>query len=109
MKQSKLAKAMGLATLVGMLCLPGAVLADTEFKGRSEKVNYSDLNIDKKEGVEALYRRLKQASKRVCGLDSLRVSGGVREISRSRACYRETLDEAVAEIESEELSSIHEG
>ena len=109
MKQSKLAKTMGLATAVGMLCLPGIVFADTEFKGRTEKVNYSDLNIDKKEGAEALYRRLKQASKRVCGLDSIRVTGGVREISQSRACYRKTLDEAVAEVENEELNSIHEG
>ena len=109
MKQSKLAKTMGVATLAGVLCLPGVVLADTEFKGRSEKVEFSDLNIDKKEGAEALYRRLKQASKRVCGLDSIRVAGGVREVSRSRACYRKTLDQAVAELGSEELRSIHEG
>ena len=109
MKQSKLAKTMGVATLARVLCLPGVVLADTEFKGRSEKVEFSDLNIDKKEGAEALYRRLKQASKRVCGLDSIRVAGGVREVSRSRACYRKTLDQAVAELGSEELRSVHEG
>ena len=86
-----------------------AVSSASELKGRAEKVTYSDLNPDKESGAEILYRRLQQASKRVCGVESMKNAGGIRAVSEQRSCYRETLDEAVAKINNVTLTKIHEG
>ena len=57
----------------------------------------------------ALYRRLQLASKRVCGVESLRVVGNVRMLSNQRKCYAESLDEAVAEVNNPRLTALHNG
>lgn len=108
MKESKLVKGVVATCAVIAFSVPAIASAD-ELKGRSEKVTYADLNVEKEVGAKALYRRLQHASKRVCGVESMRNAGGIREISRQYRCYRETLDEAVAKIDNATLSKIHEG
>lgn len=108
MKESKLIKGVVATVAVIAFALP-AVSSASELKGRAEKVTYSDLNPDKETGAEILYRRLQQASKRVCGVESMKNAGGIRAVSEQRSCYRETLDEAVAKINNVTLTKIHEG
>jgi len=108
MKESKLIKGVVATVAVIAFAVP-AVSSASELKGRAEKVAYSDLNTDKEDGAQALYRRLQQASKRVCGVESIKNAGSVRELSEQRRCYRDTLDEAVATINNPTLSKIHEG
>lgn len=110
MKESKFAKGVIASVAVLFLSLPIAnANAADELKGRSEKVKFADLNLQKEEGAEVLYRRLRHASKRVCGVDSLKNAGGVRVINEQKRCFRQTLDAAVAEIDNDELKKIHEG
>ena len=108
MKESKLIK--GVVTTVAVVAFSVPAIASAEdFKGRSEKVTYSDLNVEKESGAHTLYRRLQQASKRVCGVESIKNAGGIREISEQQRCYRETLDAAVAKVNNATLTDIHEG
>lgn len=111
MKESKLAKGVITFAAVLFLSLPIAATANAadELKGRSVKVKFADLNLQKEEGAAALYRRLRQASKQVCGVESLKNAGGVRIIAEQKRCYRDTLDAAVARIDNAELKKIHEG
>ncbi len=109
MKESKLIKSVVTAVAVVAFSLPAIATADTELKGKSEKVSFSDLNVTKQEDAQQLYGRLQQASKRVCGVVPLRVSRSVGELSRSMRCYRQTLDVSVAKIDSATLTAIHAG
>ena len=59
----------------GAAAISAAPQSADELKGRAEKVSYSDLNVDKEEGAQALYRRLQRASKRVCGVESFNNAG----------------------------------
>jgi UrcA family protein len=108
MKESKLIKGVIATVAVVAFSLP-AITSAEELKGRTEKVTYSDLNVEKEAGAQALYRRLQQASKRVCGVESMKNAGGIRQISDQQRCYRDTLDAAVAKIDNATLTQIHEG
>lgn len=108
MNNSKIAKGLVAAVAVIGFCIPAISSAD-EPKGNAEKVRYADLNVEKEAGAKILYRRLQLASKRVCGVESIVNAGGVREIKAQRHCYRDALDAAVAKIDNEMLTELHEG
>jgi len=108
MKESKIVRGVVATIAVIAFSLPAFASAD-DLKGRSEKVTYSDLNIDKEAGAIQLYRRLQLASKRACGVESIKNAGGIRETARQQRCYKDALDEAVAKINNPTLTEIHEG
>ena len=108
MKESKIVKGV-IATVAVIAFSAPAIASADDLKGRSEKVVYSDLNVVKENGAEALYRRLQQASKRVCGVQSIQNAGGIRMVAEQRDCYQSALNEAVAKIDSPTLTAIHEG
>ena len=109
MKESKILR--GVVAAIVVLSLPAAAMATggSEIIGKSEKVSYADLKVENEAGAKQLYRRLQQASKRVCGVDSLTVVGSLREMSRAKSCYKDSMDSAVAEIDSEALTEIPQG
>jgi UrcA family protein len=109
MKESKLIKGVVATVAVIAFAVPAISGASDEVKGRAVKVNYTDLNVDKESGAEVLYRRLQQASKEVCGVESIKSVGGIREIAEQRRCYEDALDKAVANIDNPILTKIHEG
>ena len=73
------------------------------------KVSFADLNINREEGARVLYRRLQTAAEDACGVDSLYVLGSVERVAATRECYRETMDELVAQIDSAALKKVHAG
>ncbi len=89
----------------------GGVLASTSSHLETHKatVSYVDLNLENEEGVRVLYRRLQRASKEVCGGGSLRHSRSIIMKSSRLQCYRETLSNAVDNIDNEDLTRIHAG
>lgn len=109
MKESKVLRGVVAAIAVVAFSLPAMANAGANLAGKAEKVNYADLNVAREAGAKQLYRRLQQASKRVCGVESLAVIGSVRAVSEARSCYRDSLDSAVAEINSVTLNEIHQG
>jgi len=109
MKESKLIKGFITTIVVAAFTMPAIASADVELQGKSEKVSFSDLNVNQQEGAQQLYSRLQDAAKRVCGVKPLKVSRSVGELSHSVRCYRQTLDASVAKIDSKELAAIHAG
>ncbi len=109
MKESKLYKGLMATIIVVALGAPAIASADakSDLQGVSVKVSYADLNLEKQEGAKALYRRLQQASKRVCDVRGLLVERSVRNMRDARQCYRQALSEAVAEIDNELMTQIH--
>lgn len=97
MKESKLFSILVVTFVIIGLGAPSIVMAQAG-NPREITVSYADLNLDSDAGVKALYGRLQQASRGVCGA----TSGGITEtIERLRIdqCYRETLADAVEKID----------
>lgn len=90
-----------------LMAAHGASAADSITVGYtqlSEKVTYTDLDVNKAEGAQALYKRLNRAAKNVCA--PLRG----RELSRAtahRACIGEALANAVGEVNQPLLTQHH--
>ena len=73
-------------------------------------VPYADMNLENAEDVQVLYRRLEQASEKVCRKSSSRsVISNSNRSHRFVQCYRETLAEAVEKIDNVDLILIHAG
>jgi UrcA family protein len=108
MKESKLVKGVVATVAVIAFSLPAIASAD-DLAGRSEKVTYSDLNVEKEAGAQSLCRRIQQAAKRVCGVESLKVAGNLRQLSQQKNCYRDALDATVAKIDNAALTELHKG
>jgi UrcA family protein len=110
MKQSKLLK--GLITTVALFAISAPAIAstgtDNELKGRAVKVSYADLNLQKEAGVKVLYRRLQQASKKACGVETFRNAGSLSEAAEMQRCYQNSLTSSVAKVNSPLLTKIHE-
>ncbi len=111
MKESKVFKSLVATLIVIVLSGPAVVLASTSSHLEPNKatVSYADLNLENEEGVRELYQRLKRASKGVCGGASSRHAGSVIKKSSRQQCYRETLSNAVDNIDNEDLTRIHAG
>lgn len=86
---------------------PATLIAGNSIDRVAETVVYSDLDISLAADAKVLYGRLKSASRRVCGLKSLRISGTVRILADQRQCYRHSLETAVASLDKPALSRIH--
>ena len=101
---------LGIAALVvlGLGASASAVAASpSQIDGGSIEVSFADLNIQNSAGAKVLYGRLQQASKTVCNVESFRELGSLARVAETASCYAETLDEAVAKIDSDALQAIH--
>ncbi len=112
MKESKLFKKLVATFVVIILGGPTMVLADTTsyFETDKASVSYADLNLENEESVRVLYRRLKRASKKVCGISPRKIYGSsVYHMWESQRCYEATLSNAVDDIDNDDLTRIHAG
>ena len=111
MKESKILQGIIASAFIIVLSAPSLASAANEsaLAGKSVKVNYEDLNVQREAGAKVLYRRLQQASRDVCGVRTLQNAGSLRLLSEMQSCYKKSLTSAVAKVESQALSKIHEG
>ncbi len=109
MKESKLFKSLLATVVVVALGAPAIASAGNmnELEDVSVKVSYADLNVENERGAQALYRRLKQASKQACDYRGLNITGSVGRVLETRRCYREALSAAVEKIDNEMVTNIH--
>ena len=70
----------------------------------SVAVSYADLNLDTAAGVEALYARLRAASRSVCNVGEGR---GLVAVMAAKVCYREVLGAAVGDAKLPTLTALH--
>ncbi len=81
--------------------------APSQFDDGAISVSFADLNIQNTAGARVLYSRLQRATKSVCSLESYRELGSLLRVAQAEQCYAETLDNAVAKIDSAALRKIH--
>jgi UrcA family protein len=86
-----------------------AAEADAGLKGTSKKVSYSELDLDKEEGAIVLYKRLQIAARQVCNVRTFTVKGSLHEAAERKACYRDTLDAAVSQVNNQYVTKLHAG
>ena len=101
---------VGITALVvcGLGASASAVAASpSQFDDGAISVSFADLNIQNSAGARVLYSRLQRATKSVCNLESYRELGSLLRVSQAEQCYTETLDNAVAKIDSAALREIH--
>jgi len=106
LKESKLFKSLIATCVVIILGGPTVVLADKPnyFDDAAHAhVSYADLDLESEESVQELYKRLRDASIKVCRVTSPMNAGTMAW----RACYRETLSNAIDEFDNEILARIH--
>jgi UrcA family protein len=106
MTDSKLLNSLVAALFAIALGGPTVVLADTPTNSDDTAhthISYADLNLDSEEGVQELHVRLRHASRKVCGVTSPMSSGTMAW----RACYRNTLTNAVDKFNSEHHECMH--
>ena len=112
MKESKLLKGLVATFVVIVLSGPAVVLASTlsYIEDDGVAVSYTDLNLENEESVRVLYRRLKRASKKVCGISPRKIYGSsVYHMWESQRCYKATLSNAVDKFDNDDLTRIHAG
>ena len=71
---------------------------------KSVTVNYADLNLNTSAGVDALYARLRTASRSVCDVGQRR---SLIDVMVSRSCFREVLAAAVGNANVPTLTARH--
>ena len=70
----------------------------------SVTVRYADLNLNTPAGVEALYARLRAASRSVCYVGQRRA---LIDAMASKSCYRQVLETAVDDAKLPTLTALH--
>ncbi len=93
---------------VGLSCAGMAAAgADTpaEISGvRSAPVRYGDLDLNRPADARKLYSRIRLAARHVCGNPDIR---NLADVARSQPCLEQAVDDAVARVNSPELTAIH--
>jgi UrcA family protein len=70
----------------------------------SVAVHYGDLDLTSDAGIKVLYQRLRVAAKQVC---SAFTGFQIKDVMQRRACYKESLSDAVTKVNLEMLSVLH--
>ncbi len=92
----------GLAAIVfGLATASSATTINGE---RGIKVSYSELDLTKPTGAEALYRRIRKAAFTVCGAYDSPMPWSYTAKSR---CFKSAVDDAVSKVNSPLLASLH--
>ena len=109
MKESKLFKSLLATIVVVALGAPAIASASSmiEVENVAIRVSYADLNVEKEKDAQALYHRLKKASKQACDFHGLRNAGSLNRLAETRRCYKEALSAAVEQIDNEMVTNIH--
>lgn len=96
-----------LLTAVSVQLLASFANADSRRpdEARRVAVSYADLDLSKPAGADALYKRIRLASERVCRVYESR---DLPLIATSRGCYRSTVNAAVAQVNHPRLTALHD-
>ena len=102
------AGAAAIALTVCMLLTVNVRAADLAANAPAITVHYSDFAFATREETAAVYRKLKTAARRVCGLDDGSTKMTLNERTRAQECVDEALTDAVRRINRAMLTSVHD-
>jgi UrcA family protein len=81
-----------------------ALASDDPYAAPQKAVGYADLDLSVAADADRLYARLQRAAKRVCGRTEVR---DLRNASKQRECYRESLAAAVATVNHNSVTALY--
>lgn len=98
----------GLSIVALAIALSGVASADPVEPRTSRVVRFADLNLNSREGAEALYRRIASAASSMCGVSAGMRTLGVSAImaARVRQCEDDAILRAVRQINAPMLTSV---
>jgi len=108
MLNSKLTKTMIISSVLIASCGIAGVASAALSEVQNKAVAYSDLDLSQQAGQEALYQRLKQATKNVCGAGGQLKGGDLSAAANVRKCYRASLNDAVKSVGNKSLEELHQ-
>lgn len=92
------------AIAISLLTLP--LLASA---GEKKSVIFTDTNnLDNTPDQEALYSRLKDVSREMCGSSNIQATGSLERVRANDECYEGTLGAAVERLNNSEIKELHE-
>jgi len=93
-----------LATLTTLTLASMSIRAADEIVTKSEVVRFSDLNLSSDAGIRTLYKRIRQAARKVCAQanDSVHL-----EQKNFRACQETAVAQAVSKVNRPSLTAMH--
>ena len=103
---ARIVSAAGAIMLTALMFMSDARAAEPSSQADGIAVKFSQETLNSPEDAAKLYRKLKLASKKVCGL-----GGGflnLPERTRANRCYEETLADVVRKIDRPLLTSLHD-
>jgi UrcA family protein len=97
---------LGTAAALGLILATSVVSAAPVTEAVSEHVRVDTFNLSSDAGTRALLLKLSGAAERVCGVGESR---DLARVVQSKACYRETLGNAVDSVRNERLTQLYRG
>jgi UrcA family protein len=94
----------GLATVALGLASTNSFASTFDNGVRQVKVSYAELDLSKQAGAQALYGRIKQAARTVCGSND---SMPWNQIDTNR-CIKTAVNDAVAKVNAPLLTALHQ-
>ena len=88
------------------LFAPAAALAATSDEAVAVRVSHADLNLAQPQGAAIMLNRLERASLSACGASTFSFRE-VQDEVRNSACFRKSLDQAVASLASPSVTGIY--
>lgn len=102
--RNTVAAAVVFSVLSGLSSLSSANLSHIDIA--SVRVNFADLNLADTDAAATLYTRLRRAAAHVCD-DFTRKS--LNELVEAKECKEATLNRAIREVGSRQLTTLHQG
>lgn len=90
-------------TIVSAIAVPMAASASVQSIG----IVYDESELNSKIGQQHIYDKLKNASRKLCGLPDLRLAGSLRDSHNIEDCYEGTLTAAVERLNSDAMTALH--
>lgn len=72
------------------------------------EANIQTLDLSDARDQQALYERLQDQSRKVCGSTNLHLTGSVERSAGNEKCYQETLDVAVQRVNNAGIQELHQ-
>ena len=98
-----------LSVMLGVFSLNTGLANDAtirELSTGSIAVSFADLNLANPEGLDDLYRRIKSAARKVCGVRNMKVSLDV--MRRNQECVSWATDEIIGKVDNVRLTALHQ-
>lgn len=70
-------------------------------------VSFSKAELENSQGQQRVYEQMKAASRKLCGSNSIQLTGSVDKTVANEECFEGTLTAAVRRLDNEAITALH--